>query len=71
MAIESGVPIPKFRNRDTVSGNTADAMMPGDSVICGDDHAKMRLTSAMRYRGMQYATRKASDGSGWRVWRLT
>lgn len=63
MEIEKNIPIP------LKIGEIAEQMDVGDSVLCSDYFKAMRLRDAMRYRGIEYRTRKTNDGV--RVWRLS
>lgn len=65
MKIEKNVPVPKPRRKHPI----IDKMDVGDSVLCDNRKKIERLRDAMRYRKIQYATRRVPEG--WRVWRLS
>lgn len=65
MQIESDIPIP-MRKQSPYS--FLDEMKQGQNVLVGTEQEAYRVRDAMRYRKMNYVTRKTREG--WRVWYL-
>ena len=65
--LEKGVPVPGGR-RDR--WNILSQMEIGDSLITTTVQDFEKVRAAMRYRGMEYRSRKEPNGTGYRVWRV-
>jgi hypothetical protein len=65
--LEKGIPVPGGR-RDRWS--ILSQMEIGDSLITTTLQDFEKVRAAMRYRGMEYRSRKEPNGTGYRVWRI-
>jgi hypothetical protein len=65
--LEKGIPVPGGR-RDR--WNILSQMEIGDSLITTTDQDFEKVRAAMRYRGMEYRSRKEPNGTGYRLWRI-
>jgi len=65
--LEKGIPVPGGR-RDR--WNILSQMEIGDSLIATTVQDFEKVRAAMRYRGMEYRSRKEPNGTGYRIWRI-
>jgi len=67
VVLEKGIPIPGGR-RDR--WNILSGMEVGDSLVATTERDFEKVRAAMRYRGMEYRSRKEPNGTGYRIWRI-
>tara|TARA_R100001015_G_C4616224_1_gene172332 strand:+ start:1154 stop:1432 length:279 start_codon:yes stop_codon:yes gene_type:complete len=65
--LNKGIPVPAARRG---KWKILDRMQVGDSLITTTEKECDRVRRAMYDRGIKYRSRKESNGTGWRIWRI-